>query len=519
MSAVLSSLQPTSAAPHPGESPVLLEMKGIHKRFPGVRALCGVELTVKRGKVHALIGENGAGKSTLMKILGGIYQPDEGSIRFKGEPLAILDPKDSIRCGIAMIHQELSPIPEMTIAENVFLGREPVFGFTRIVDRRAMHRNTRALFAEIGMVVEPGRRMADLSVAEMQMVEIVKAISYDSDLIIMDEPTSAITDREVEKLFEIIRTLTAKGKAVIYISHKLDELFVISDEITVMRDGAYITTQPTAAMTRQQLIALMVGRELRDIYPRLTSARGEIALEVEDLASGDRFSNIDFKLHRGEILGIAGLMGAGRTELVETVFGFRKATAGSIRVNGEPVVIDSVRKAIDLGMALVSEDRKLFGLNLKASVKDNITLVDLARFCRLNQIIDFGAEKRAVDAQIRALGIKTPSRNQNVNSLSGGNQQKVVLAKWLLCEPEILILDEPTRGIDVGAKAEVHKIMAALAEAGKAVIMISSELPEILGMSHRVLVLHEGRKTGEFSREELDQEKIMACATGHQRGQ
>ncbi len=498
---------------------VLLEMKGVHKGFPGVRALSGVDLVVKSGTVHALIGENGAGKSTLMKILAGIYQPDEGSIRFKGEPVAIADPRASINCGIAMIHQELSSIPEMSIAENVFLGREPVFGLTRIVDTRTMHRNTRVLFAEIGMEVEPGRLMSDLSVAEMQMVEIVKAISYDSDLIIMDEPTSAITDREVEKLFEIIRTLTAKGKSVIYISHKLDELFVIADEITVMRDGTYITTQPAEEMSRQQLISLMVGRELRDIYPGLTSARGEIALEVEDLASGDRFSNIDFKLHRGEILGIAGLMGAGRTELVETVFGFRKATAGSIRVNGEPVVIDSVRKAIDLGMALVSEDRKLFGLNLKASVKDNITLVDLARFCRLNQIIDFGAEKRAVDAQIRALGIKTPSRNQNVNSLSGGNQQKVVLAKWLLCEPEILILDEPTRGIDVGAKAEVHKIMAALAEAGKAVIMISSELPEILGMSHRVLVLHEGRKTGEFSREELDQEKIMACATGHQRGQ
>ncbi len=513
------NVQPLASAVSGEGAKVLLEMKGVQKSFPGVRALCGVDLVVRSGTVHALIGENGAGKSTLMKILAGIYQPDEGSIRFKGEPVTITDPRASIDCGIAMIHQELSPIPEMSIAENVFLGREPVFGLTRIVDTRTMHRNTKALFAEIGMEVDPGRQMSDLSVAEMQMVEIVKAISYDSDLIIMDEPTSAITDREVEKLFEIIRTLTAKGKAVIYISHKLDELFVIADEITVMRDGAYITTQPAEEMSRQQLISLMVGRELRDIYPRLNSARGEVVLEVDNLASGDRFSNIDFKLHRGEILGIAGLMGAGRTELVETVFGFRKATAGSIRVNGEPVVIDSVRKAIDLGMALVSEDRKLFGLNLKASVKDNITLVDLARFCRLNQIIDFGAEKRAVDAQIRALGIKTPSRNQNVNSLSGGNQQKVVLAKWLLGEPDILILDEPTRGIDVGAKAEVHKIMAALAEAGKAVIMISSELPEILGMSHRVLVLHEGRKTGEFSREELDQEKIMACATGHQRGQ
>lgn len=509
----LMALDPT--AEEATGSDILLTMKGIDKSFPGVRALSDVSLTVKRGEVHAVIGENGAGKSTLMKILGGIYHPDEGEIRFKGQPIVVNDPRQALDFGISMIHQELSPIPEMSIAENVFLGREPVFGFTQIVDKRAMQRNTKALFTQIGMDVEPGRRMSELSVAEMQMVEIIKAISYDSDLIIMDEPTSAITDREVEKLFEIIRTLTRKGKSVIYISHKLDELFAISDSITVMRDGTYVTTKPVGEITKQQLISLMVGRDLKDIYPTLNCNRGEVILEVDNLASGNRFSGVSFNLHRGEILGIAGLMGAGRTELVEAIFGFRPVTEGSLKVGGVRVTNDNVRKAIDRRIALVSEDRKFFGLNLKGSVKDNISLVDLDRFCKFGQIIRARAEKKAVDFQIGSLGIKTPTRNQIVNSLSGGNQQKVVLAKWLLCEPEILILDEPTRGIDVGAKAEIHKIMVALAEAGKAIIMISSELPEILGMSHRVLVLHEGRVTGEFSREELSQEKIMACATGN----
>ena len=514
MSAVLSNLQPNSVAPHPEESTVLLEMKGIHKSFPGVRALCGVELTVKRGKVHALIGENGAGKSTLMKILGGIYQPDEGSIRFKGEPLAILDPKDSIRCGIAMIHQELSPIPEMTIAENVFLGREPVFGFTRIVDRRAMHRNTRALFAEIGMVVEPGRRMADLSVAEMQMVEIVKAISYDSDLIIMDEPTSAITDREVEKLFEIIRTLTAKGKAVIYISHKLDELFVISDEITVMRDGAYITTQPTAAMTRQQLIALMVGRELKDIYPRLNSERGEVVLEVENLASGDRFSNIDFKLYRGEILGIAGLMGAGRTELMKVLYGALPRSSGSVTLDGREVVTRSPQDGLANGIVYISEDRKRDGLVLGMSVKENMSLTALRYFSRTGGSLKHKDEQQAVSDFIRLFNVKTPSMEQAIGLLSGGNQQKVAIARGLMTRPKVLILDEPTRGVDVGAKKEIYQLINQFKADGLSIILVSSEMPEVLGMSDRIIVMHEGHLGGEFTREQATQEVLMAAAVG-----
>ncbi len=498
-------------------SQVLLRMHGIHKKFPGVYALKGVELSVKAGQVHAVIGENGAGKSTLMKVLGGIYRPDEGEIFFRGEKLVLNGPKDALHGGISMIHQELNPIPEMTIAENIFLGREPTFRFSGVVDKRTMNAWAEKLFTDMGMEINPDKRVGELSIAEMQMVEIMKAISYNADLIIMDEPTSAITDREVDKLFEIIRALVKTGRSVIYISHKLDEIFSISDAITVLRDGSYICTRPISEMSKQQLISLMVGRELKDIYPPLNKNIGPVILEVENLSSEKRFTNVSFQLHQGEILGISGLMGAGRTELVETIFGFRKATSGRIKFRGEPVRIRKVKDAIRLKMALVSEDRKLYGLNLKGSVKTNISLVDLDRLCVLGQLVNARAEKTVVDEQIKKLGIKTPSRNQLVDALSGGNQQKVVLAKWLLCEPEILILDEPTRGIDVGAKGEIHKIMVALAEAGKAVIMISSELPEIMGMSHRVLVLHEGRLSGEFLRGDLDQEKIMACATGHSR--
>jgi inositol transport system ATP-binding protein len=354
-------------------------------------------------------------------------------------------------------------------------------------------------------------------VAEKQIVEIVKAISYNADIIIMDEPTSAITDREVEKLFEIIRKLVTKGKAIIYISHKLDEIFQISDCITVMRDGAYIDTKPSKELDKQKLINLMVGRELSSVFPKRRAKITDVAMEVKKLNVKGRCKDITFKVRRGEILGVAGLMGAGRTEAVEAIFGARKIESGEIIINGESVNINSPKDAISKGIALVTEDRKLLGLNLKSSVKNNITLANLSEYCRFKQIIKSKEEKRIADTQIDALKIKTPDRNKIVNSLSGGNQQKVVIAKWLLCNPDILILDEPTRGIDVGAKAEIYKIMNSLAEEGKAVIMISSEMPEILGMSDRVIVLHEGRITGEFDKSELDQEKIMLCATGHEK--
>lgn len=497
----------------------LLQVKNISKVFPGVVALDGVSLNVERGKVHALIGENGAGKSTLMKILIGMYKAEQGEVILRGQKVNINSPKEALQCGVSMIHQELNPIPEMTVAENIFIGREPGYPFLPIVNRKELRRKTLQLFQEIGIDLNPNSKLSSLSVAETQMVEIVKAISYNADVIIMDEPTSAITDREVEKLFEIIRKLTAKGAGIIYISHKLDELFQISDTVTVFRDGKFVDSRPIAQMNKQLLISLMVGRELTNIFPKEDAEIGEVVLEVKGLCNKGKFNDVSFKVNRGEILGLAGLMGAGRTEVVETIFGIRKADNGQVLVKGQPVHINTPQKAIEAGIALVSEDRKLYGLNLVNSVKNNITLVNLKKYCRWNQFIKIHEERNMADQQIKILGIKTPTRNQIVNSLSGGNQQKVVLAKWILCNPDILILDEPTRGIDVGAKAEIHRLMSQFAKQGKAVIMISSEMPEILGMSDRVIVLHEGKITGEFKRNELEQEKIMACATGHMKGE
>lgn len=497
----------------------LLQMKNISKTFPGVTALDDVTLNIEPGKVMALIGENGAGKSTLMKVLIGMYKAERGEVILRERKASINSPKEALQQGISMIHQELNPIPSMTVAENIFVGREPCIRYTPILNRKELRRRTEQLLREIGVNLNPDSRLKELSVAETQMVEIVKAISYNAEIIIMDEPTSAISDREVVKLFEIIRRLTAKGAAVIYISHKLDEIFKIADSVTVLRDGKFVDCRPVSKMNKQTLISLMVGRELKNIFPKEPAEINEIMMEVKGLTKKGKFKNVNFQVRRGEILGIAGLMGAGRTELVETIFGIRRADEGEIIVKGKSLRIGKPQKAINHGIALVSEDRKLFGLNLKTSVKNNISLVNLNEYCYLNQLIKLREERRVVDQQIKILGIKTPTRNQIVNSLSGGNQQKVVLAKWILANPEILILDEPTRGIDVGAKAEIHKLMSLLVKEGKAIVMISSEMPEILGMSDRVLVLHEGRVTGEFVREELEQEKIMACATGHMKGE
>nr|WP_245427604.1 sugar ABC transporter ATP-binding protein [Pleomorphomonas carboxyditropha] len=471
-------------------------------------------LRVRAGSVHALIGENGAGKSTLMKVLNGMYRPDAGEIRLRGEPVQINGLKGALDLGISMIYQELNPIPAMTVAENIFIGREPVYGRSGVVNRRRMNADARRLFQTLGLEMNPSARLSSLSVAEMQMVEIAKAISFDSEIIVMDEPTSAITDREVEKLFEIIHTLKAANKAVIYISHKMNELFRIADEMTVMRDGRYIDTQPTDKLTPQSLIAMMVGRRIDEMFPKEDVPLGEVVLSVDGLSQDSRVRNVSFELRRGEILGIAGLMGAGRTELVETIFGIRKPSAGRIRIGGRPVAIASPRDAIRHRIALVSEDRKLMGLNLRASVKDNVSLVNLARYCNLGGVIRARQEVDVVRRQIDRFKIKVSSYRQIVDTLSGGNQQKVVIAKWILADPEIIILDEPTRGIDVGAKSEIHKIMVALAREGKAIIMISSELPEVLGMSDRILVMHGGEVTGEYARADFSQEAVMASATG-----
>jgi inositol transport system ATP-binding protein len=490
-------------------------MAAISKSFSGIAALNDVKLEVACGEVHAVMGENGAGKSTLMKILSGLVKKDGGEIYLNETQVEIQTPKTALDLGISMIHQELNPVRAMTVSENIFLGKEPCYAFCNVINRKKQREMTLALFREMEITINPDRKMGDLSVAEMQLVEIVKAVSYNARIIIMDEPTSAINGREVAKLFEIIRSLKSKGIAIIYISHKMDEIFRISDTITVLRDGQYIETKPAKELDHDTLVKLMVGRKISELFPKVISAKGEVSLEVEGLTKRGLFENISFKVRKGEVLGVAGLMGAGRTDLMETVFGLRRADVGSIKINGHEVRIQSPADAIRHRIALVTEDRQMKGLNLKASVRDNISLASLKNFSRFGQILQFQKENCAADAEIEKLHIKTRGRGQIVKTLSGGNQQKVVLAKWLLNDPEIIILDEPTRGIDIGAKAEIYKIIAELAEQGRTIIMISSELEEILGLCDRVMVLYNGKVTAEFERQAFNQEAIMKAAMGN----
>ncbi len=490
-------------------------MEGISKAFSSVPALNNVRLEVTCGEVHAVMGENGAGKSTLMKILSGIVQRDSGNIFLGSERVEIKSPKGALDLGISMIHQELNPVRAMTVAENIFLGKEPCYPFMGVVNRRKQRELTLQLFREMDLTINPDKKMAELSVAEMQLVEIVKAVSYQSRVIIMDEPTSAITGREVNKLFEIIRGLKAKGIAIIYISHKMDEIFRISDTITVLRDGQYIETKPAKDLDHDTLVKLMVGRKISELFPkREIITHEEVIFEVNGLAKRGLFENISFKVKKGEVFGVAGLMGAGRSEVMETIFGLRRADAGTVKVHGREVRIHSPADGIRHRIAFITEDRKMKGLNLEASVRDNISLVNLKNFSRFGQLLQFKKENEVADAEIQKLRIKTRGRNQIVRTLSGGNQQKVVLAKWLLTEPEIIILDEPTRGIDIGAKAEIYKIIAQLTAGGATVIMISSELEEILGLCDRVIVLYHGKISAEFARAEFNQENIIKAAMG-----
>jgi len=490
----------------------LLRMEGISKAFPGVRALDDVHLEVIPGTVHALMGENGAGKSTLMKVLIGMYHPDRGSITFAGRPVVIPDTATALQLGISMIHQELSPIPEMEVFENIYLGREPR-NRLGLIDKRRMIAQTRELFARWEIDINPRAVMKQLSVAQTQMVEIAKAISYDARLIIMDEPTSAITEREVDHLHRMIRSLKSTGVAVIYITHKMDEVFRIADRVTVFRDGRHVATVPAAELDRAKLISLMVGRELTHMFPKEHAEIGEVVLSVRGLTRKGKVENVSFDVRRGEILGIAGLMGAGRTEILEGIFGVAKVDAGEIVLNGKPVRIREPGDAIGAGLGLLTEDRKLTGIMGVLSVRDNMTIASLGRFSPTG-ILNRRRMDAACKAQREALAIKTPTLDQLIKLLSGGNQQKVLVSRWLLTSPDVLMIDEPTRGIDVGAKAEIHRLMSQLAGEGKAIIMVSSEMPEILGMSDRVIVIHEGRIAGEFTRAEVTQEKIMAAATG-----
>ena len=491
----------------------ILIMENISKSFPGVKALSNVNLTVHKGTIHALMGENGAGKSTLMKILDGIYAPDSGQITFQGKAVTVDSTHTALKLGISMIHQELSPIPYMTVAENIFLGREPLGRFG-LIDRRKLNADTKALLTRLEININPTSLMKDLSVANTQMVEIGKAISYDASLIIMDEPTSAITEREVAHLFSMIRSLKAKGVTIIYITHKMDEVFQIADNITVLRDGKHVATVPATQTNKVRLITMMVGRELTEMFPKEVASIGEVVLSVHDLTREGIIEDVSFDLRRGEILGIAGLMGAGRTTVIESIFGIHKLDAGEVIIKGKKTQINSPADAIRNGLALLTEDRKLTGIMGVLPVRDNMMIASLPNYEKRG-FLDQRLIETTYKQEKSRLDIKSPNMHQLIKLLSGGNQQKVLVSRWLLTSPDILILDEPTRGIDVGAKAEIHRLMSKLAQEGKAIIMISSELPEILGMSDRILVMHEGKVGGIFERKDASQEAIMQAATGH----
>lgn len=494
-------------------SEYLLEMNHISKSFPGVKALQDVSLKVKPGSVHALVGENGAGKSTLMKCLFGIYSKDEGEIIFNGQKTEITNTRQALDKGISMIHQEQHPIRYRPVMENIWLGRFPKKGF--LVDRRAMIQKTRELFQEINLDVKPEALAVTLSPSNLQLVEIAKAVSYHSKLIIMDEPTSSLTDNETEHLFSIMRYLQQKGCAIIYISHKMEEILKISDEVTVMRDGKYIGSWPSSEMTTDQMIQLMVGRELTNRFPQKSYIPGtDVVLKVDDLCSAvpRSFQHVSFELHKGEILGLGGLVGAQRTELVESIFGLREIASGDIIKDGRKIEIKSVGDAKKHRFALLTEERRASGVYAHLSVLDNTVIASQKRYAR-NGLLNDSKRYRAAQSMSKTLNVKTPNLDTEMENLSGGNQQKVLIARWLLTEPDILILDEPTRGIDVGAKYEIYTIMLELIKNGKSIIMISSEMPELLGMSDRVMVMCEGRVTGILNRNEADQVSIMRLAT------
>ncbi len=495
------------------EPSVFLLMEDISKAFPGVQALDHARLEVAKGEIHALVGENGAGKSTLMKILTGAIHKDEGRILLRGQEVDIRTPAQAQELGISMIHQELALVPYRTVGENIFLGREPQSKIPGFIDWNHLYREAQALLDQLNVNVDARAHVDDLSIAQQQMVEVAKALSYHADLIIMDEPTSSLTDRETEVLFELMRSLRSNGVSIIFISHRLEEVFEIADRVTVLRDGKYIGTKRTAETDENEIVRMMVGRDLGELYPKAEAQRHGVILEARDLADGRELHGATFQLHRGEVLGIAGLVGAGRTALAETIFGIRRATAGSVLVDGKPVRVRSANDAIQLGMGLVPEDRKQQGLFLNMAVRENITISAISQVSWLG-FLNFNKMNKLARAFIEKLDIRTPSLLQKVRNLSGGNQQKVVISRWLTLKPRILILDEPTRGIDVGAKSEIHGLMSQLASEGVGVMMISSELPEILGVSDRILVMHEGRIVAEFSREEATQDKIMLAATG-----
>ncbi|WP_314591894.1 sugar ABC transporter ATP-binding protein [Paenibacillus terrigena] len=493
-------------------SEVLLRMEGIDKHFPGVHALDQCQFELLAGEVHALVGENGAGKSTMMKIATGVYKKDAGRILFKGQEVDIPDTRTAQQLGISIIHQELNLMPHLTVAQNMYIGREPRY-LGLFVDDQELNRRVQVLLDQMNVKIDPRTKVSELSVAKQQMVEIAKALSFQAEVLIMDEPTAALTDSEIQELFRMIEQLRQKGVGIVYISHRMEELKQITDRITVMRDGCYVDTVLTESVTIDQIISMMVGRELfNKAQIEVTSSDAEMVLEVEGISRGKELKDIHFHVRKGEIVGFAGLMGAGRTEVARAIFGADPVDEGKIRMQGQQVRIRNPHDAVRHGIGYLSEDRKRYGLLVDMDVRENIAISNYARFRRFGWMRTKEMHRNA-EYYTEALSIKTPGVHQTVKFLSGGNQQKVVIGKWLTRDCQVLIFDEPTRGIDVGAKAEIYKLLEQLASEGKSIIMISSELPEILRMSHRVIVMCEGRITGELSREEATQEEIMRLAT------
>ncbi|MCQ9121894.1 D-ribose transporter ATP-binding protein [Rodentibacter pneumotropicus] len=495
-------------------SPYILEMRNVSKTFPGVKALDGINLRVRRGSIHALMGENGAGKSTLMKILYGIYIPDEGGeIILDEKPFKPNRPIDAIRCGLTMVPQEISPAANLTIADNFYLGREITQG-KFFLDQKTMNKQTSAILKDLGVPMDVTTKMSDVSVAKAQLVAIATAVSNDAKVIIMDEPTTALTENEVEQLYRIIETVKARGIAIIFISHKLDEVFRVSDEITVIRDGQYVDTKPTKEVSKEQLISMMVGRDMSEMFQRERfELSDEIALEIKNFTRAGYYQDINFSVRKGEIFGIAGLVGAGRSEIVEGLFGYKLADSGEIYIKGEKTIIHNPLDAMKYKIGFVTEDRKLTGLFLNLSITDNMIMPKMSPYLENLLVSVTRAQKTANEQKIK-LKIKAPNVQVMTNNLSGGNQQKVLLARWLLLEPDILILDEPTKGIDVGAKAELYKLMVELSKQGKTIIMITSDMLELLSMSDRVMVMHEGRQVGIIPHTELTQERVLELASG-----
>lgn len=491
-----------------------VEMTGIDKAFSGNKVLHGVNLTVNKGEVHALMGENGAGKSTLIKVLCGVHDRDAGEVKIENESVTFKTPKEAEARGINIIHQELNIIPHLTVSQNMFLGKELTYGKTGVLNKRAMRKATRESLLELGVdSINPDEFAGNLSVGQQQMIEIARALATQSELIVMDEPTAALTDREIESLFEVIYSLRDRGVSIIYVSHRMEEIFKICDRITVLRDGEYVGTEKIKETTFDEIVRMMVGRELGERFPTRHAEIGEIVFQVENLQLPGVFDDVSFHVKAGEILGVAGLMGAGRTEVMETIFGYRKKSKGKVTIHGKTVNIKHPLDAVNHGIGFITEDRKDKGLVIDASIRDNVALTNLKTVSSGGVVVP-SKEKSLVNDLVKRLHVRMAGTNQAVKSLSGGNQQKVVIAKWIGIEPKVLLLDEPTRGVDIGAKKEIYSIMNELSENGVAIVMISSELPEVLGISDRIMVLHEGKVTRKLMREEADQEKIMLAATG-----